>query len=89
MLRRLAVPAFVAAMAFPAVMLAQEHFDPKGKPPAEHTIAVMEKLRKSLNIADERDFEESKRGFIAAPDYQKFKADAAAGSPRPTLISTS
>ncbi len=76
MIRRLAVLVFVSAFFLPPTAFAQEHFDPKGKPPSKHTISIMEGLRQTLNFADERDFEESRRGFIAAPDYRKIQADA-------------
>ena len=55
---------------------AQEHFDPKGKPPSEHTIAKQQEMRATLNFADDRDFEENARGFIAAPDFGKIMATA-------------
>jgi len=76
MIKNLAALAFISVFAFPIATLAQEHFDPKGKPPSKHTIAIMEELRKTLNFGDERDFEESKRGFIAAPNFRKINADA-------------
>jgi alkyl sulfatase BDS1-like metallo-beta-lactamase superfamily hydrolase len=53
-----------------------EHFHSKGKPPSKHTIEIIEKARSSMNFADKRDFEEQKKGFIAAPDSMKIKADA-------------
>ncbi|MFQ6024056.1 MAG: MBL fold metallo-hydrolase, partial [Acidiferrobacterales bacterium] len=53
-----------------------KHFHPKGKPPSKHTIAVIEKARATLPFADKRDFEEEKRGFIAAPKSMKIEADA-------------
>jgi alkyl sulfatase BDS1-like metallo-beta-lactamase superfamily hydrolase len=53
-----------------------EHFDPKGKPPSKHTIAVIEEARSTLPFADKRDFEEQKKGFVAAPEYMKIMADA-------------
>lgn len=55
---------------------AQEHFDPKGKPPTAQTLELMEQARATLNFADERDFEENDRGLIATPDYLKIMADA-------------
>jgi alkyl sulfatase BDS1-like metallo-beta-lactamase superfamily hydrolase len=62
---------------FAAQLNAQtDHFDPKGKLPSEHTKKVLEKARATLPFADKRDFEEYKRGFIAAPDYRKIMADA-------------
>ncbi|NIV48171.1 MAG: MBL fold metallo-hydrolase, partial [Gammaproteobacteria bacterium] len=53
-----------------------EHFHPKGKPPSKHTIAVLEQARKTLPFSDARDFEEQKKGFIAAPKFKKIMADA-------------
>jgi alkyl sulfatase BDS1-like metallo-beta-lactamase superfamily hydrolase len=52
-----------------------QHFDPKGKLPSEHTIAIMQALRKSLPFADERDFEEAARGFISKPDVLQIEAE--------------
>jgi alkyl sulfatase BDS1-like metallo-beta-lactamase superfamily hydrolase len=45
-----------------------EHFHPKGKPPSEHTLQVLEASRQALPFADRRDFEEEKKGFVAAPE---------------------
>lgn len=53
-----------------------KHFDSKGKMPSKFTSEMQAALRKSLPFEDERDFEESKKGFIAAPDYKQIKADA-------------
>ena len=47
------------------------HFDPKGKQPSEFTIELQNKRREMLPFEDQRDFEESKRGFVAAPDYKQ------------------
>lgn len=52
------------------------HFHPKGKAPTEYTIAKQQQLRKELPFSDQRDFEEHKKGFIAAPDYKQIKAEA-------------
>jgi alkyl sulfatase BDS1-like metallo-beta-lactamase superfamily hydrolase len=52
------------------------HYHAKGKAPSKYTIAVIEKARASLPFADKRDFEEQKKGFIAAPSYMKIMADA-------------
>ena len=49
------------------------HFDPKGKPPSEHTIRGQKALRASLPFDDERDFAEAKKGFIAAPKERQIK----------------
>ena len=48
-----------------------KHFDPKGKMPSHFTIELQNGLRKSLPFEDKRDFEEAKKGFIAAPPYRQ------------------
>jgi len=53
-----------------------KHFDAKGKMPSEFTIELQNGLRKSLPFEDKRDFEEAKKGFIAAPDYKQIMAEA-------------
>jgi len=53
-----------------------KHFDAKGKMPSEFTIELQNGLRKSLPFEDKRDFDEAKKGFIAAPDYTQIMADA-------------
>ena len=53
-----------------------KHFDAKGKTPSKFTVELQNGLRKSLPFEDKRDFEEAKRGFIAAPKYKKIMADA-------------
>jgi alkyl sulfatase BDS1-like metallo-beta-lactamase superfamily hydrolase len=45
---------------------ASDHFDPKGKPPSEYTIKILEEARNTLPFSDTRDFDENKKGFIAA-----------------------
>jgi alkyl sulfatase BDS1-like metallo-beta-lactamase superfamily hydrolase len=52
-----------------------KHFDPKGKMPSEYTIKLQEGLRATLPFDDKRDFEEAKKGFIAAPPYKQIKAE--------------
>jgi alkyl sulfatase BDS1-like metallo-beta-lactamase superfamily hydrolase len=51
-------------------------FHPKGKPPSEHTLEVLEQERAKLPFADKRDFEEEKKGFIAAPESWKIMGNA-------------
>lgn len=51
-----------------------KHFHPKGKLPSEFTIKLQNGLRKSLPFEDKRDFEEAKKGFMAAPDYKQIMA---------------
>ena len=53
-----------------------KHFDVKGKMPSSFTVELQNGLRKTLPFEDKRDFEESKRGFIAAPTYKTIMADA-------------
>jgi alkyl sulfatase BDS1-like metallo-beta-lactamase superfamily hydrolase len=52
------------------------HFHPKGKLPSKFTVAQQASLRASLPFEDQRDFEESKRGFVAAPAYRQIKGEA-------------
>jgi len=58
------------------VFAAEKHFHPKGKMPSKFTVELQNGLRKSLPFDDKRDFEENKRGFIAAPDYKQIMAEA-------------
>jgi alkyl sulfatase BDS1-like metallo-beta-lactamase superfamily hydrolase len=53
-----------------------KHFDPKGKMPSVFTTELQEGLRKSLPFEDKRDFDEAKKGFIAAPEYKQIMAEA-------------
>ena len=53
-----------------------KHFDSKGKLPSKFTIELQKGLRATLPFEDERDFEEAKRGFIAAPSYKQIMAEA-------------
>lgn len=53
-----------------------EHFDQKGKLPSSFTIELQNGLRQSLPFEDRRDFEEAKKGFIAAPPYKQIMAEA-------------
>jgi alkyl sulfatase BDS1-like metallo-beta-lactamase superfamily hydrolase len=57
-------------------LAAEKHFHPKGKMPSKFTIELQNGQRKSLPFDDRRDFEEAKKGFIAAPDYKKIMAEA-------------
>ena len=66
-------PAEAAAPAAEAPPMGEAvgHFHPKGKPPSEHTLKVLEQARATLPFSDKRDFEEEKKGFIAAPESWK------------------
>ena len=75
------------SLAVPAILLfcilslslnasAQDHFNNSGNQASEYTIQLQQKLRTSLPFADDRDFEESRRGFIAEPDYRQITAES-------------
>jgi alkyl sulfatase BDS1-like metallo-beta-lactamase superfamily hydrolase len=49
------------------------HFHPKGRLPSAHTTSRQRELRAALPFQDERDHEESRRGFVAAPDYREIR----------------
>jgi alkyl sulfatase BDS1-like metallo-beta-lactamase superfamily hydrolase len=51
------------------------HFSPKGKMPSKSTIEAQEQQRKILPFSDKRDFEEAKRGFMAAPPFRQIMND--------------
>ena len=55
---------------------AADHFDPLGKPPSKFTLELRNGQKAELPFADERDFAEAKRGFLAEPPYTKIMADA-------------
>jgi len=45
-------------------------------PPSSHTAAMQRALRKSLPFEDQRDFDEQKRGFVAAPSYRRISDES-------------
>jgi alkyl sulfatase BDS1-like metallo-beta-lactamase superfamily hydrolase len=53
-----------------------KHFHPKGKPPSEHTLAIIRKARETMPFSDRRDYEEAEKGFIAPLNSKIIKADA-------------
>ena len=53
-----------------------QHFHPKGKPPSEHTLKVLQKARDTMPFDDTRDFDEAKKGFIAPLNSMIVEADA-------------
>jgi alkyl sulfatase BDS1-like metallo-beta-lactamase superfamily hydrolase len=71
------LPLIVAMSLLATVVQADpvKHFHPKGKLPSADTVAKQEVLRKTLPLADTRDFDDARRGFIAAPDYKKIMAE--------------
>jgi alkyl sulfatase BDS1-like metallo-beta-lactamase superfamily hydrolase len=62
-----------AAAPVAATVSSDKHFHPKGKMPSEHTLKVLEAAREKLPFSDTRDFDEEKKGFIAAPDFWQIK----------------
>ena len=78
-MRPLSIVAALSALALPLAGQAAaqtEHFHPKGKPPSAHTLKILEASRGTLPFSDTRDFDEEKKGFIAAPDFWKIMANA-------------
>ena len=65
----------VASGSLPYAESPDQHFDPKGKPPSEHTLEVIRKARETMPFADKRDFKEAEKGFIAPLDSMIVKAD--------------
>ncbi|MEL0193167.1 MAG: MBL fold metallo-hydrolase, partial [Halieaceae bacterium] len=53
-----------------------QHFHPKGKPPSEYTLKILQAAQESLPFDDTRDFDEARRGFIAPLDTYVIPADA-------------
>ena len=71
--------AFAAGSAAPPPVAAVQpsgHFHPKGKLPSRYTVEQQQALRKTLPFEDQRDFEESQRGFVAAPPYRQIKSES-------------
>ena len=50
-----------------------QHFHPKGQAASATTIQLWQQQQTSLPFEDKRDFEEAKRGFIAAPSFRQIK----------------
>jgi alkyl sulfatase BDS1-like metallo-beta-lactamase superfamily hydrolase len=68
----------IISLVFAANTLAgavDQHFHPKGHLPSKYTIEAQQHQRQILPLADKQDFEEAKKGFIAAPDYKVIKND--------------
>lgn len=68
--------ALLLGLVWSCLAISQDHFNPAGSPPSEHTRALQAALRESLPFADERDFEESRRGFLAEPDSRQITGSA-------------
>ena len=71
----LAIKAFAAGGGAIVTADPSKHFDSKGKEPSSFTIELQNGLRKTLPFQDKRDFEEAKKGFIAAPSYKQIMAE--------------
>ena len=67
----------VVAGGLGSASVAQEpqHFNPKGKMPSRFTVEAQQEQRRILPLTDKQDFQEAKRGFIAAPSYRQIMND--------------
>jgi hypothetical protein len=54
----------------------QGHFAANGKPPSKFTLDILKQAKNALPFADQRDFEEQKKGLIAPMKDLKIMADA-------------
>lgn len=54
----------------------KEHFHPKGKAPSKFTRDVLQNAKRQLPFADDKDFDEQKKGLIAPMKDLKIMADA-------------
>jgi hypothetical protein len=83
------LPAAGAAFAVTSSLIANEgtawgqqidplegHFSPSGKPPSNFTLKILEQAKDALPFADQRDFEEQKKGLIAPMTDPMIMADA-------------
>jgi len=70
------LPAFGAGGGGVVAADPSKHFDPKGKAPSKYTNELQDGLRATLPFEDKRDFEEAKKGFLAAPPYKQIMAEA-------------
>jgi alkyl sulfatase BDS1-like metallo-beta-lactamase superfamily hydrolase len=62
----------------PTAVQPNGHFDPKGKLPSDATVLRQGVASAMLPFTDERDFQESRRGFLAAPAYRQIRNEAGA-----------
>jgi alkyl sulfatase BDS1-like metallo-beta-lactamase superfamily hydrolase len=76
LLSKTVVATLVLIASSAGVFAAEKHFHPTGKMPSKFTVDLQNALRGSLPFEDQRDFEEAKKGFIAAPPYRQIKAEA-------------
>ena len=62
----LAINTVLAFLTSATAFAEEKHFNEKGKPPSVYTVEKQNEWRKTLPFEDKQDFEENKRGFIAA-----------------------
>ena len=76
-LAKLIVINALIASVFATIVAAQniKHLHPEGKMPSKDIVELQNGLRHSLPFEDKRDFEEARRGFIAAPSYRQIMAE--------------
>ena len=67
---------FLFVLASPCAADIPPSADASVKPPSSHTIALQQAARKTLPFDDRRDFDEHRRGLIAAPPYRRITDDA-------------
>ena len=70
------MPVAASAEAATATRSEWPHFDPKGKPPSQHTIEILNLARETLPFSDTRDFDENRKGFIGPMLQRQIPADA-------------
>lgn len=70
------LPTASTADSVPADNTDWPHFDPKGKPPSQATIEVLNEAQQTLPFSDNRDFDENRKGFIAPMKQRQIPADA-------------
>jgi alkyl sulfatase BDS1-like metallo-beta-lactamase superfamily hydrolase len=86
-MRKLALATLIAttAIGLPAAGIADtapgadtgvSHFDPKGQPPSQFTIDILNEARETLPFSDTRDFDENRKGLIAPMQQRQIPADA-------------
>jgi alkyl sulfatase BDS1-like metallo-beta-lactamase superfamily hydrolase len=86
-MRKLALATLIAttAIGLPAAGIADtapgagsglSHFDPKGQPPSQFTIEILNEARETLPFSDTRDFDENRKGLIAPMQQRQIPADA-------------
>jgi alkyl sulfatase BDS1-like metallo-beta-lactamase superfamily hydrolase len=64
-----------AVASAPTTVQPNGHFHPKGKLPSDATLLHQGVVKAMLPFADERDYEESRRGFLGAPAYRQIRND--------------